>query len=37
MRKYDDEERQFLRENIPGRSYTETAELFNIWIKVQAI
>jgi len=32
MRRYNDAERQFLCENIPGRSYSEIAELFNAWL-----
>lgn len=29
MRRYSEEERRFLRENIPGRSYAEAAAAFN--------
>jgi len=29
---FSEKERHFLRDNIPGRSFTETADLFNTWI-----
>jgi len=31
MRRYDEEERRFLRDNIPGRSYAEITATFNAW------
>ena len=32
MRRYNESERQFLCEIIPGRSYAEIAEMFNAWL-----
>jgi len=31
MRRYDEEEIRFLRDHIPGRSYADTAAMFNAW------